>query len=204
MSVKTIPKYDPNERIGVFLLVNGIPEMMDYGDIPKELNELIDDKGKLLYRSGNMLNYLISTNILEYILCNDNKYKEIMTEFHFAKKKVKCLNDKLIEDTYDIIKFELFLNSIFHYVDENGLLLYEINREDEFAPVKNSNDQPNDSQITSMNKMYNVFNRWYINNGGKINGENIKVEISYRLSYDGEGLETMVGRVIEEDTYLNK
>ena len=82
MAAKTIKKINPSESIGVFLNLKGKPTMMDYMDIPKHLTELTDNDQNLVYRGGNILNYLIGVQKLNEILLDDEKYKDLISEFH--------------------------------------------------------------------------------------------------------------------------
>ena len=198
MSAKTVPKTEANEAIGVFLNLNGKPVMMDYGDIPKNLTELRDEDGHLVYRGGNILNYLIGTKMLDEILLDEDKYKELISEFHLSKKKIPSVfikDSTIIREPVNGVKFELFFNSIFKFCDEKGMLLMEVSREKEFAPVKNNIDSPTDNPITTKKKMTDLFSSWLKNSGVEL-GEVKQLEISFLLSYDGENL--IPGRNVPE------
>jgi UDP-N-acetylglucosamine/UDP-N-acetylgalactosamine diphosphorylase len=197
MSAKTIKKNSPSESIGVFLNLKGKPTMMDYMDIPKHLTELKDDNGNFIYRGGNILNYLIGVNKLNEIILDDEKYKDLINEFHVGKKKIPgvILNEEKSEylhKTIDGAKFELFFNSIFKFADSKGLLLLEVNR-NEFAPVKNVENSNNDNPRTARMLMTKTFLEWYQRSGGVLNNvtetdEEFLLEISYLLSFNGENL----------------
>ncbi len=171
---------------------------MDYGDIPKYLTTLKNESGELVYRGGNILNYLISVNLLNDILLDDTKYNELINEFHISNKNIPCVQlekglNTIKQCSISGIKFELFFNSIFKFSDSKGLLLLEVNRNEEFAPLKNGEDSENDNPRTARNLMENVFLNWFINSGGEVeyvheNIKNVKLEISYLLSYDGENI----------------
>lgn len=202
MAAKSVPKKSPTDKVGVFLNLNGKPEMMDYADMPSYLNEQLDSNGKLLYRAGNMLNYLLSVKKLSEVLLNEETLKEIAKEFHIAVKNNKTFEPE--SNSYQnnkIIKFELFLNSIFHYVDERGLLLLEVDPNEEFAPIKNSNENPTDTPNTSRQLIYNLFKKWFKNAGGQLSNEDINIEIDFRLSYDGENL-TNIPKYLDNDILI--
>ena len=69
--------------------------------------------------------------------------KVLINEFHILKKKFNCCyfnkekNDFEVINNKDGLKFEIFFNSIFEFAEKEGLLLFEIEEKDEFAPVKN-------------------------------------------------------------------
>ena len=197
MAAKTIKKINPSESIGVFLNLKGKPTMMDYMDIPKHLTELTDTDENLVYRGGNILNYLIGVKKLNEILLDDEKYKDLISEFHVGSKKIPgvVLNEEKsqhIHKNIEGVKFELFFNSIFKFADSNGLLLLEVNR-NEFAPVKNDENSQNDNPRTARMLMTKTFLEWYKKSGGEINylnetNEDLKLEISYLISYNGENI----------------
>jgi UDP-N-acetylglucosamine/UDP-N-acetylgalactosamine diphosphorylase len=191
MSAKFVPKREPTEPVGVFLNVNGKPMMMDYGDIPKHLCEERNESQDLIYRASNILNYLISVKTLNNVLLNEDEYNQLISEFHISKKKIPCYNlTKGVEETIDGLKFELFFNSIFQFAEEKGLLLLEVDRSEEFAPVKNSDQAPNDNPRSAKKLISNLFKLWYKNAGGKIIGDNedFLYEFSFLFSYDGENI----------------
>jgi UDP-N-acetylglucosamine/UDP-N-acetylgalactosamine diphosphorylase len=195
IAAKTVSKRDPTEPVGVFANVNGKPFMIDYADMPKELTELRNEYGDLVYRGGNILNYLINTKLLNEILLDKEKYQELINEFHIGKKKIPSviIRDKKVERTTTPgVKFELFFNSIFQFCDEKGMLLMEVDRNKEFAPVKNGENSTNDNPRTARNLMTELFKEWYKKSGGLMNYLDERpdglVEISFLLSYNGEGL----------------
>lgn len=199
MAAKTIKKNSASESIGVFLNLNGKPTMMDYMDIPKHLTEKKDKSDNLVYRGGNILNYLIGIKILNEILLDDKRYLELISEFHVGKKKIPgvTLNSNRndigpVNKLIDGVKFELFFNSIFKFADDKGLLLLEVNR-NEFAPVKNDEKSITDNPRTARELMTESFLDWYVKSGGVVNhieetNDNLKLEISYLLSFNGENL----------------
>ena len=117
------------------------------------------------------------------------KYLELINEFHLSKKKIPCvkINDDntIVSTIINGVKFELFFNSIFKFADSDGLLLYEVNREDEFAPIKNPEESANDNPRTARQMMTNLFKGWYLNSGGEIVNEPhedfiLEIEQNYR------------------------
>jgi UDP-N-acetylglucosamine/UDP-N-acetylgalactosamine diphosphorylase len=225
-AAKVVTKRDAKEPVGVFLNINGKAVMMDYGDMPKDLTELTED-GRLVYRGGNILNYMISVKLLNDVLLEESQYDDLISEFHISKKNIPCTlieNEEIKNNQISQgIKFELFFNSIFKFAKESGLLLLEVEREEEFGPVKNSEQSENDNPETCRNLMTKLFLKWYHNSGGvlKNNEDEIlvledevtkknliskfikKFEISYLLSYDGENIEPGINVPQEIDLSLN-
>ncbi len=128
---KVVKKANPSERVGMLCLRNNRPSVIEYFELPKELENASDASGDLLYGFGVILNYLLSTEML----------RKISTEplpIHIAKKIIKHIdrNGKLIEPSEpNAYKFEYLLTDI---VDIMGTCLpFEVVRDTDFAPIKN-------------------------------------------------------------------
>ena len=74
----------------------------------------------------------------------------------FAEK-----NDFEVINNKDGLKFEIFFNSIFEFAEKEGLLLFEIEEKDEFAPVKNHDGENSNTPSLTRIKMSNLFKKWY-------------------------------------------
>ena len=198
MSAKCLKKNDPNEKVGNFLLFKNHPMMLDYMEVPNELKLLKKENGDLVYSACNILDYLISVQFVKKILHDDNKYKELIKQFHILPKKFKhceVSKDKgnvVVHENVDGLKFEIFFNSIFEFAEKDGLLLLEIEREKEFAPVKNHEGEPTNTPSLTRMKMSTLFKRLYTNIGGKLlndNDTNI-LEFSLLINFDNETSES--------------
>ena len=196
MSAKFIKKTDPEQKCGNFLIYKNKPLMLDYMEIPNELKYKKRDNGDLFYNTCNILDYLISVNFLKKVLLDDEKMKVLISEFHILKKKFNCCyfnkekNDFEVINNKDGLKFEIFFNSIFEFAEKEGLLLFEIEEKDEFAPVKNHDGENSNTPSLTRIKMSNLFKKWYKENGGEILNDDEKkiLEISFLCSYDGNNL----------------
>jgi UDP-N-acetylglucosamine/UDP-N-acetylgalactosamine diphosphorylase len=67
----------------------------------------------------------------------DENYSDLINDFHIAKKKIQSYNNGQ-PVTVSGVKFELFFNSLFLFAE--NLLLFNIDRSEEFAPIKNGDD----------------------------------------------------------------
>jgi len=200
-SVKFIEKKHSQEAAGVFLLYKNKPYMLDYGDIPKEISEEKDENGKLKYRAANMLSYLLSLDLLNDILHDQSNLNTFSNLYHNAVKRILGydVNEGKIKEQV-IIKFELFLNTIFEFNPDNKpFILFEAKREEEFSPVK-SNEGKENTPATCRKIMSNLFFSWLINSGAEIKDdhnnkimldelkENYLIEVDFKISYCGENL----------------
>ena len=73
------------------------------------------------------------------------------------------------------------------------MAVWDVTREEEFAPVKNAPGSPSDSPDTARAAISNLAKSWVEQAGGTVAGESIdQNEISPLTSYAGEGLEALV------------
>ena len=128
---KTVKKASPEERVGVLCKRGGRPDIIEYYELNEELANARDKDGELLYRNGVILNYLFRISALEEVA----KYR---IPVHRVKKKVAyfdgeaCISPK----TENAYKRETLILDLINLL--NGCLSFEVEREHEFAPVKNA------------------------------------------------------------------
>jgi UDP-N-acetylglucosamine/UDP-N-acetylgalactosamine diphosphorylase len=197
MSAKYKKKVDPEEKTGNFLNYDGHPMMLDYMEMPDEIKSLrIDNNNNnnsdLVYKASNILDYLISVKFLKKVLLDENMFKKLIKEFHILKKKFNACYLKNNSNEYEYknnitgLKFEIFFNSIFEFAENEGLLLFEVEEENEFAPVKNNNNEKTNNPNLTRIKISNLCKKWYKKSGGIIENDddNKILEISFLLCYD--------------------
>ncbi len=128
---KVVAKADPQERVGVLCLEDGMPSIVEYYEMTDEMITRRNADGRLAYNYGVILNYLFRTDKLMETL--DKKLP-----LHMAHKKVAYVNDNgdiVKPDEPNAYKFETLVLDMIHMQD--SCLAYEVVREKEFAPVKN-------------------------------------------------------------------
>ena len=84
MSSKMIPKRDPDEPVGVFCLLDGTLDMIEYSDLPPELAVSRNEDGSLRFGAGNPAIHVMSVEFIERVH-ND---PEFALPFHRAVKKI--------------------------------------------------------------------------------------------------------------------
>lgn len=192
MSAKVIKRTDPFEKMGNFLNYKKRPMMIDYMELPEENKTLKNDKEELVYCASNVLDYMISVSFLKKVLMDESKFNKLINEFHPLKKKFEItenINGNVVKKTIDGVKFEIFYNSIFEFAEEGGLLLLEVERDQEYAPIKNHDNEPTMNPTITRKKLSNFYKQWYIKSGGQLHlNEDVLMEISFLISYDGEDL----------------
>lgn len=130
-SAKVVKKQYPEEKVGVVCKVNGKPSVVEYMDFPPEMANLKDKNNEPLYNYGTILNFMFKLDVLYKI--KDNKLP-----LHIVTKKISY-----IDDNGEHIKPEEPNGNKFEYLnvdliqETNSCLVYEVEREKEFAPIKN-------------------------------------------------------------------
>jgi UDP-N-acetylglucosamine/UDP-N-acetylgalactosamine diphosphorylase len=182
-AAKSVPKASPDEKIGVFALANGRPRVCEYSELPAELAATRNAEGQLALRQGNICNHYFTVDALTNIAQQSDK----IMPFHVARKKVACLDEQgnpVTPSAPNAIKLEMF---IFDAIPAcKSFLSYEVNRETDFAPVKNA--QGSDSPVTALALVSGYWRSHLAAAGVTIAGDGI-VEYDWARSYNGEGLE---------------
>ena len=126
---KSFSKTCPEEKVGVLCNEDGNPTVLEYFEMPENLKtERVD--GELLYRYGVTLNYLFNVNKLDGTLSGKLPY-------HLAKKAIAHVEngERITPEKPCGYKFETLVVDMVKMM--GSCLAYEVEREKEFAPVKN-------------------------------------------------------------------
>ena len=129
---KVVRKVDPYERVGALCLEDGKPSIIEYYELTPEMAEATSENGSLLYGFGVILNYLFRVDKLTEIL---NKKLPL----HIVEKKVPFIDEEGLAhkpETPNAYKFETLILDMVYMMD--NCLSFEVEREKEFAPVKNA------------------------------------------------------------------
>lgn len=128
---KVVKKCTPDEKVGVMCLEDGRPSIIEYYELTKELMDAKDENGDPAYYFGVILNYLFRIADLE-------KIRERNLPLHIVEKKIPYLNEKgekVKPEEPNGYKFEQLVLDMIHELD--SCLPYEVERNKEFAPIKN-------------------------------------------------------------------
>lgn len=129
---KVVRKCDPYERVGALCLEDGKPSIIEYYELTPEMAEATNEAGSLLYGFGVILNYLFSVDKLIEIA-------EKQLPLHIVEKKVPYIDENGVfvkPETPNAYKFETLILDMVYMMD--NCLSFEVEREKEFAPVKNA------------------------------------------------------------------
>lgn len=128
---KVVKKAAPDERVGVMCKENGKPSIVEYYELTEEMMNAKDESGEPAYNYGVILNYLFKVKNLVDI--NGNKMIN-----HMASKKIECIDSEgniLKSEEPNGYKFETLILDMINMLDD--CLVFEVERNKEFAPVKN-------------------------------------------------------------------
>lgn len=129
---KVVRKSNPDEKVGVICLEDGRPSIVEYYELTNEMRDARDDKGDYAYYFGVILNYLFKVEDLEKMMASSMK-------LHIVEKQIPHLNEdgeKVKPDAPNGYKFENLVLDMIHQLD--SCLPFEVDREKEFAPIKNA------------------------------------------------------------------
>ena len=146
---KIVSKAYPDEKVGVFCRVNGLPSVIEYMDMTNEMNHRTYEDGKLVFGDAHILCNLFNLDILEDIAKNNLPYSGAFKKTNYLDN----LGNLITSEVPNAYKFETFIFDAFSYVEDMGLLTDQ--REHIFAPIKNA--LGNDSPLTASELYLNFY-----------------------------------------------
>ena len=199
-AAKVVPKSSPTESVGVVALRQNKYSVVEYSEITEAQAKQIDLKtGGLAFRAGNIANHFYTLQFL-----NEVKDFENDLAYHIARKKIPHVDvstgDLIKPAKPNGMKLELFVFDVFPFTKRFAVL--EVSRSEEFSPLKNAPGTGSDDSETSRRDLLSQHQRWLEAAGAKLE-EGVEVEVSPLVSYAGEGLEGVKGKVIKKSGILN-
>lgn len=201
LATKVVRKRDANESVGLIVLNDDTkrPCVIEYSEISQELAEKRDpqDNSKLFLRAANIVNHYYSIDLLTKMIPQWISSQEYLP-FHIAKKKIPSIDLKTDQfykpETPNGIKLEQFIFDVFTSVSLSKFGCLEVDRTDEFSPLKNADGAKNDTPTSCRQDYLERGTKWVKENGGVVE-QGALVEVDPLTSYGGEGLEFVKGQV---------
>uniref|UniRef100_A0A1I7XHD3 UDP-N-acetylglucosamine diphosphorylase n=1 Tax=Heterorhabditis bacteriophora TaxID=37862 RepID=A0A1I7XHD3_HETBA len=213
VATKTVMK-QPGELVGSVCLDNGKPRVTEYSELGSELATRMRDDGRLMFCAGSIANHLYTMEFLErffyftpftYFFADIYKFYVIYRfctpsyylPFHRALKKISYVNsngETLKPDVPNGIKLEQFVFDVFHF--SKNFYIWEVEREDEFSPLKNAESIGKDCLSTCKRDLAFLNRKWLIAAGAKV--EKDPVYLKTLSSYNGEGLDHFKDQVVSD------
>ncbi|XP_021766551.1 UDP-N-acetylglucosamine diphosphorylase 1-like isoform X1 [Chenopodium quinoa] len=186
-AAKVVKKAYPQEKVGVFVRrgKGGPLDVVEYSELdPSVASAVNQETGRLRFCWSNVCLHMFTLDFLNSVangLENDSIY-------HLAEKKIPSVNGYTMG-----LKLEQFIFDAFTYSPSTAL--FEVLREEEFAPVKNANGANYDTPDSARLLVLRLHARWVIAAGGFLTHSvplySTGVEVSPLCSYTGENLEAI-------------
>jgi UDP-N-acetylglucosamine/UDP-N-acetylgalactosamine diphosphorylase len=195
-----IAKQTPQDRLGVFAMIDGHMQVIEYSDMPDDVASERDPSGSLKFWAGSIAVHVFSGAFLERALA----LKDALP-FHVARKKVPFVDDsgKLVEPKQpNALKFERFIFDLLPHA--KNPLVVEFAEADVFAPLKNAPGAEKDTPEYVQHFMASQHRKWLETAGTSV-AKDVVVEISPLWALDVEGVHKQNDRPasIERSTYLH-
>ena len=193
---KVLWKTSPNEKVGVVASKGGKPCIVEYSDISKEMSERKGTDGRLVFGAGNICNHFYTLDFMENVIVPN-----LGNMYHVARKKIPYYDEDTKETVKPTsnngIKLESFIFDVFPL--STNMAILDVERKEEFAPVKNPPGTNTDSPDTARALFSGVAKDWVTKAGATLVGDvdSDMCEVSPLTSYNGEGLEGVKGKEIE-------
>ena len=190
-AAKVVRKQSPTEAVGVVAVRDHRFSVVEYSEISKAQAEKLDPKtGELAFRAANIANHFYTTRFLAGV----ETFEDQMA-FHIARKKIPCVDMESGQPVKPTkpngMKLELFVFDVFPFTQNFNVL--EVERQEEFSPLKNAPGTGSDDPDTSRKDLLSQQKR-FLARAGAVVAEDVQIEVSPSVSYAGEGLETVRGR----------
>jgi UDP-N-acetylglucosamine/UDP-N-acetylgalactosamine diphosphorylase len=187
MSSKMVAKAFPEEKLGHFCLRGGSLVVVEYSDLPLELQRQRESDGRLRYVSGSVAIHVLDRDFIRRV-ARSASGKAL--PFHRAEKKIPTVDatgGPVRPDAPNGIKFELFVFDALPFA--RNPLVIEARREDDFSPVKNASGL--DSPRTCREDQMRQFARWLAAAGAPVPTDGtglppFALEVSPLFGHDAE------------------
>lgn len=136
MSSKMVPKAYPDEKLGVFALINGSLDVIEYSDLPADLATQRTPDGRLRFLAGSIAIHTLGVGFIERLATDPS----VALPYHRAEKMVPCIDPQsgapVVPTVNNGVKLERF---VFDALPRcRASIVYETDRTEEFAPIKNA------------------------------------------------------------------
>lgn len=178
VSTKVVRRRSVEEKVGVYLEVNGKDAVIEYSDLDESYMSALDEKGGILYWAGNTAIHLFSLSFIK-----DLTRDGFALPHHCAKKSAYVVSSDWEPASIDVWKFETFVFDAIPLAKKACCM--EVARQEEFAPVKNKEGA--DSPETARRALVDLHRSWLQKAGAEVPEDSL-VEISPLFALGPEDL----------------
>ncbi|PON37837.1 UTP--glucose-1-phosphate uridylyltransferase family [Parasponia andersonii] len=186
-AAKVVRKAYPQEKVGVFVRrgKGGPLTVVEYSELDSSMaSEINQGTGRLRFCWSNVCLHMFTLDFLNQV-ANGLEKDSI---YHLAEKKIPSIHGHTMG-----FKLEQFIFDAFPFAPSTAL--FEVLREEEFAPVKNVNGSTFDTPDSAKLLVLRLHARWVVAAGGFLTHSvplyATGVEVSPLCSYAGENLEAI-------------
>ena len=176
VSTKVVRRRSVDEKVGVYLDVNGRQAVIEYSDLDESHMQALDEKGEILYWAGNTAIHIFSLSFIR-----DLNTDGFALPYHCARKSAYVVSSDWEPANIDVWKFETFVFDAIPLAQRACCM--EVAREEEFAPVKNKEGP--DSPDTARQALIELHRAWLQKSGVEVLPD-AKVEISPLFAFTPE------------------
>ncbi|KAL7421104.1 UDP-N-acetylglucosamine pyrophosphorylase [Cryptotrichosporon argae] len=198
--VKCVRKVDPTESVGVLAKRGDAYAVVEYSELSKEKAAQRDATGQLAFRAANIVNHFFTTAYLDGVEAMERRMA-----FHIARKKIPTVDlatgAPFTPATPNGMKLELFIFDVFPFTP--SLCVLEVERAGEFSPLKNAPGSKTDGPETSRRDLLALMRKWIVAAGAAVD-DGVDVEVTPEVTYGGEGLEFLHGKVIKRSGVIRR
>jgi UDP-N-acetylglucosamine/UDP-N-acetylgalactosamine diphosphorylase len=199
MSSKTVPKAYPEEKLGHFCISKGRLAVIEYSDLPMDLQRQTDASGALRYEAGSIAIHAIDREFIRRMAQGEGALP-----FHRADKKITTVDAggrEVKPEKANGVKFELFVFDALP--SARNPVVVETSRADDFSPVKNAEGV--DSPATCRDDQLRQFTRWLRLGGAAVSADPtglppFPVEVSPLFGYDEDSFSESWSRLSPKPT----
>lgn len=164
-SSKVVPKSQPTDKLGNLVLVDGRCAIIEYHE-PDPQQVWARKGGRYLFLDGSPAIHIFSIDFLRRLIA-----ERFQLPLHFARKRVDHLNndgERVVPERENVLQLETFIFDILPQAER--WLAMETTPAEEFAPLKNGEQEATDNPRTVRQAMSEQARRWLSRAGVEVRG----------------------------------
>ena len=169
IATKVVRKRAPDEPVGLVVLKDGKPGVIEYSEISDRNAHATEASANgtpiLKFRAANIVNHYYNMRFL-----SQAPVWATGLPYHIARKKIPYVDletgEKGKPESPNGIKLEQFVFDVFDLVPLEKFGVFEVDRQEEFSPLKNGPGSKEDNPQTSKRDVLLQGKRWIQAAGG--------------------------------------